>query len=548
MEEKEATQQTSSEDGLYFGDLIKLDVLFVDIWKAFKKFWWLCLLLVLGLSALAFNNCKKSYVPVYTSKASFSIYTVNKSAGTNGAGSYASYYNSSVAEQLSKTFGIVISSPTMREILMNELGVKGLNGSIAAWNDVTNTPLFTISVTSTSPQDAYDILNAVIENYPRLAQYVLGETAISIYSPAQLPTEPSNRLSYKRKVAVAAALGVLLSAAFLVLNALMKSTLRKKEDIEKRLNQKCLVQVPWVEIKKRAKMKKKFVTISQRHADFSESFRYLKRRVSKQLDKKGSKVLAVTSAYPNEGKTTVSYNLALALANSRKKVALLDTDFAKMSIQSYLGVTLLGRGITDYLCGDCTAAQAASKTELDNFHIYFGGTKKSKGYSREAFTRLVDYLRDNYDYIIMDAAPCLVVSDTAQVISLADETLFVIRQDYTSVRKLKSALGYIYDLGGTVAGVVFNGVKAGFTGYKGGYYYGGYYSRGYYGERYGYYGKKYGYYGKSYGSKGYGKGYGYGYGHGYGYGSGYGYGYGYGKGRKRIDENIGDETEQRDNG
>ena len=56
MEEKEATQQMSSEDGLYFGDLIKLDVLFVDIWKAFKKFWWLCLLLVLGLSALAFNN------------------------------------------------------------------------------------------------------------------------------------------------------------------------------------------------------------------------------------------------------------------------------------------------------------------------------------------------------------------------------------------------------------------------------------------------------------------------------------------------------------
>lgn len=550
MEEKAAAGQPS-DDGIYFGDLIKLDVLFVDIWKAFKKYWWLCLLLVAGLSALAYGNCKKSYVPQYTAKASFSISTVNASSGASGAGSYSSYYNSSVAEQLSKTFGIVINSSTMRQILMNELGVNGLNGVISAKNDVANAPLFTITVTSSSPKDAYDILNAVIENYPRLAQYVLGETSMSIYSPAQYPTAPSNHFSYKRKVVIAAALGVLLSAVLLVLTALFKSTVRKKEDVEERLNQKCLAQIPWVEVKKRGSNKKEFVTISQRHADFSEAFRYLKRRTAKRLDKKGSKVLAVTSAYPNEGKTTVSYNLALAFANSGKRVALLDTDFSKMSIQSYLGITLLGRGITDYLCGDCTAQQAGSKTELDNFQIFFAGTKKLKKYPGDAFSRLIDYLRESYDYVIMDAAPCAVVSDTAQVINLADETLFVVRQDYTSVKKLRNALGYVYDLGADVIGVVFNGVRAGFTGYKGGYYYGGYYSKGYYGKKYGSYGKKYGYYGngygKSYGHRGYGSGYGSGYGYDSGYGS-YDYGYGYSSGGKRIDENITDIKGESQNG
>lgn len=547
MEEKEAAVQ-SNDDGLYFGDIVKLDVLLVDVWKAFKKYWWLCLLIVALLSAAAYENCKKSYVPQYVAKASFSISTVNASSGASGAGSYSSYYNSGVAEQLSKTFGIIINSSTMRQILMNKLGVNGLNGTITAKNDVANAPLFTITVTSSSPKDAYDILNAVIENYPRLAQYVLGETSMSIYSPAQYPTAPSNHFSYKRNVILAAALGVFLSASLLVLKALFKSTVRKKEDIEERLNQKCLGQIPWVEMKKRGSGKKEFVTISQKHADFSEAFRYLKRRTAKRLDKNSSKVLAVTSAYANEGKTTVSYNLALAFANSGKKVALLDTDFSKMSIQSYLGVTLLGRGITDYLNGDCTAEMAASKTELENFHIYFAGTKKLKGYKGEAFSRLVDYLRDNYDYVIMDAAPCAVVSDTAQIINIADDTLFVVRQDYTSVRKLRNALGYIYDLGANVIGVVFNGVKAGFGGYKSGYYYGGHYSKGYYGKKYGYYGKRYGYYGSH--SKPYGGGgRGYGYGNDYAYGSyDYCYGYGYSSGGKRVEENITDKKGEKSDG
>ena len=481
-------------------------------------------------------------MPKYISQASFSISTVNSSQGSVGAGSFSSYYNSVLAEQLSKTFSYIINSQTMKQILMNKLGVNGLNGSITAKNDVASTPLFTISVTSTSPRDAYDILCAVIENYPRLAQYVLGETQMSVYSPAQLPQAPYNKFSYKRDVAVAAAAGILISCLIFLAYAFSRSTIKKRDDIREKLNLRCIGEVPWVEAKKRSRRAPSLVTISPNNADFSEAFRYLKRRVLKCLDADNKKILAVTSAVPGEGKTTVSYNLALAFARSGKKVALVDTDFARRSIQKYLGATLLSRGLSDYINGDCSLGDIATGTSLENFKIYYAGTKPVKNIPREALIRLFDHLRERYDYVILDAAPCGVVSDSARIIDMADETLFVIKQDSASVSKIRRSLQYVYDLNATVAGAVFNAVRTGLDGYSGS----GYYSYGYYGKKYGYYGKKYGYYGRKYGY--YGRKYGYYGGKTYGYGKygdyGYGYnGYGY-SGGKRVTENVTDKREE----
>ena len=125
----------------------------------------------------------------------------------------------------------------------------------------------------------------------------------------------------------------------------------------------------------------------------------------------------------------------------------------------------------------------------------------------------------------MDAAPTALVSDTAQIMSRADETVFVLRQDYTPVEKVRESIRYVYDVDAKIMGFVFNAVSEGFEGYKGSYY--GYNYGSYYGRKYGYYRKRYGY-GKKYGYSGYGSGYGYGYGSRSGKKKGYGYGYGYG--------------------
>lgn len=533
QDENKAVNTEESKEETYLGDFIKLEVLLVDLFKAFKRFWWTAVVFVAVFCVVAYSYGKKNYRPYYSTQASFSISAENTSSIASGASSFSSYYNSGVAEQLSKTFSYIINSETMRSILLEKLGPKALNGSISAINNVASAPIFTITVTSSSPQDAYDILEAVIENYPRLAQYIIGETQMSIFTKPKMPTEPTNPFNCKKELLIATAAGLFLSFMIMAVYALTRNTVRQRDDIKTKLNQKCLAEVPWVRVKKRKNNAETMVTISQKHAGFSEAFRYLKRRVVNSLDRKNEKVVAVTSAYPGEGKTTVSYNLALSIAQSGKKVALLDMDLARKSLQNYLEAEENKPGIIDFIYGRCEISDIITKSDF-GLNIFFAGNGKAKKFRHEDFDALVDYVRGNYEYVIIDAAPTAIVSDTAQIMSRADETIFVLRQDYTPVDKVRESIKYVYDVDAKIMGFVFNAVSSGFEGYKGSSY--GYSYGSYYGHKYGYYGKRYG---KKYGYSGYGSGYGYGYGRrsdkkkGYGYGYGYGgeskgYGYGYG--------------------
>lgn len=522
-ENKTANTEQAKEE-TYLGDFIKLDVLLVDLFKAFKRFWWTAVIFVAVFCAVAYSYCSRNYKPYYTAQASFSISSENTSAIASGASSFSSYYNSGIAEQLSKTFSYIINSETMRSILYEELGTNSLNGAISARNNVESAPIFTITVTSSSPQDAYDILQAVIENYPRLAQYIIGETQMSVFTQPKMPTEPTNPFSCKKELVIAVAAGLLLSFAIMAFYALTRNTVRQRDDIKTKLNQKCLVEVPWVNVKKRKNKAETMVTISNKHAGFSEAFRYLKRRVVNHLDRHGQKIVAVTSAYPGEGKTTVSYNLALSIAQSGKKVALLDMDLSRKSLQKYLNITDNKPGIIDFIYNKCEIKDIITKSDF-GLNIFFAGNGRPKKFQHQDYDTLLDYVKENYEYVIMDAAPTALVSDTAQIMSRADETVFVLRQDYTPVEKVRESIRYVYDVDAKIMGFVFNAVSEGFEGYKGSYY--GYNYGSYYGRKYGYYGKRYGY-GKKYGYSGYGSGYGYGYGSRSGKKKGYGYGYGYG--------------------
>ena len=162
---------------------IDLFQLLQEFWKGFRIFFWVPLVLAVllggGLSLRAYLN----YTPRYASEATFTIETMSDTlsdiAGTSN------YYDKATAEQLAKAFPYLIQSDLMRSMLQQEMGVAWLGGSITA-EAVPNTNIFSIQVTSTDPQEAYDILNTVIEIYPRLADYVIGTTEMNMLTPPSL--------------------------------------------------------------------------------------------------------------------------------------------------------------------------------------------------------------------------------------------------------------------------------------------------------------------------------------------------------------------------
>ena len=208
---------------------------------------------------------------------------------------------------------------------------------------------------------------------------------------------------------------------------------------------------------------------------FSESFRALRTSMRLSTTSRESKVIAVTSCQPSEGKSTVSVNMAAVLAQGGKKVALVDTDMRRPSIYKRLRLEG-GKGLSEVLTGYYTLDEVTQTHEtLTTLDVIPSGTMPplpADLLASDQMTEVVRQLRERYDYVIFDTPPILSVTDPAIVAAQADGMVLVIRQGYCTRRMLARAAEILHELDVKVYGFVFNGVDASLPEYYGylGYY------------------------------------------------------------------------------
>ena len=208
---------------------------------------------------------------------------------------------------------------------------------------------------------------------------------------------------------------------------------------------------------------------------FSESFRALRTSMRLSTTSRESKVIAVTSCQPGEGKSTVSVNMAAVLAQGGKKVALVDTDMRRPSVYKRLRLEG-GKGLSEVLTGYYTLDEVMQTHEtLTTLDVIPSGTVPplpADLLSSDQMSEVVRQLRERYDYVIFDTPPLLSVTDPAIVAAQADGMVLVIRQGYCTRRMLARAAEILHELDVKVYGFVFNGVDASLPEYYGylGYY------------------------------------------------------------------------------
>jgi tyrosine-protein kinase Etk/Wzc len=230
----------------------------------------------------------------------------------------------------------------------------------------------------------------------------------------------------------------------------------------------------------------------------AESFRGLRANLQYLLREKGQKTILITSTISGEGKTFCAINLATILALSNKKTLLMALDMRKPKLHKYINV---GNevGISTYLIHQSKIEGIIVPTNINNLYFAPSGPvppNPAELLDTEAMGILLDNLKKDFDYIILDTPPVAIVTDALLVSKHADISIYVVRQNFSSneVLQLIDELAEKKQLGNL--NVIVNDVKVP------GYY--GYSSR--YGSRYGYtyhYGYGYGYY--AYGNEYYGE-------------------------------------------
>ena len=270
------------------------------------------------------------------------------------------------------------------------------------------------------------------------------------------------------------AAGFLLPLLFLYGANVLDTKVHTKEHILSHLpNASVIAEIP-VNVEDYAMVKPNDFSV------FAESFRILTSNLkfllrTKKLPHGGC--ILVTSSIKGEGKTTISMNIALTLSG-KSKVIVIGADIRNPQLQRF--VPGLNVGLTDYLVSDDmlpTSFISNSKIS-ENLDIMFGGQiapNPNDLLDMNKFDEMIDYLRTQYEYIVMDSAPVMLVSDTLHLVENADSVLYVVKSDFTDKEMIDFAAGFRKENRIKNMAFILNGVRPENTRYGKKYGY-GYYS------------------------------------------------------------------------
>lgn len=220
--------------------------------------------------------------------------------------------------------------------------------------------------------------------------------------------------------------------------------------------------------------------LKPREYQVEESFKTL--RANLQFCGEDKKVIALTSCTPNEGKSTVSLQLAQSLAESGKKTVLIDADMRKSVLVGFTKPSQHGlRGLAHYLSGQNTLQDVIYMTDIQDLYIVYSGPfppNPAELLGGKQFKGMLQALRKVYDYVIIDTPPLGSVIDGAIVAGSCDGAILVIESGVISYRFAQNVKDQLERSNCPVLGAVLNKVDMQKSGY--GKYYGKYY--GNYGE------------------------------------------------------------------
>lgn len=225
-------------------------------------------------------------------------------------------------------------------------------------------------------------------------------------------------------------------------------------------------------------MLKNLVALKNPKSRSAEAFRTLRTNIQFSSLDKEIKSIVVTSSGSGEGKSTVMANLAITMAESGKRVILIDCDLRKPSIHKKMGVSN-SVGLTNILVQNIKKEECMVKTEVENLFVITSGPIPPNPAELVGTQKMRDFLeelKNEFDLVLIDAPPVLAVTDAQILSTVVDGVVFVASYGEAQKDAVMDAKQLIDKVGGKILGIVFNKVPEEVNGYYGKYY------KGYYGK------------------------------------------------------------------
>ena len=291
------------------------------------------------------------------------------------------------------------------------------------------------------------------------AQQGIQQADSRILSDAVIPRNPSEPKK-SRIVALSGILGIMLGVGVVLLQASRRNGFQTASDLEKHTGVTVVGQIPTIPARRR--MKVLDYLIAKPASAAAEAVRDLRTSIMLSDLDNPPKVIVSTSSIPGEGKTTNSLALAQNLSSMGQKVLLIEGDIRRRTLNQYFDAKPT-HGIVSVLSGDKAVSEVVEHFEDKGFDVIFG--EKTSANAADVFSsrRFKDFIaeqRDNYDSIIIDTPPVLIVPDSRIIAQVADATLFSVKWDSTSRPQVDESLRLIQNANQKVTGLILSQVDA----------------------------------------------------------------------------------------
>lgn len=318
-----------------------------------------------------------------------------------------------------------------------------------------------IKVTADTKREAYFSIKYLNDWYRENTERYSFPYNITVLKESKFSTKPVNPNSHIKNFLIGAVgSGFVLSCLF-GLYFFLRDTIKSEEEVENKLDTRLYAKLPF-EVKKREDARNKkaiLITSLKTSFFFRESINKLRSKVEASSDKHGYKSFMITSAYENEGKSSVAANLALALAKNGRKVVLVDADFNKPAVFKIFdldGSKSLNKAIEG--TSSWRSQVVSDRSGLDLLPCSQDSLKSEILTNSKKLDEIMKELREEYDFVIVDTCPAYLLNEPMAMNELVDATLFIVRQDYATsdvINETVKRLTYVKD---NVLGVVFKNV------------------------------------------------------------------------------------------
>ncbi|MCB2289984.1 polysaccharide biosynthesis tyrosine autokinase [Clostridium sp. CS001] len=329
-----------------------------------------------------------------------------------------------------------------------------------------DTQIINIAYKGETPEIAAERANALTKSFVEESQKLLPSGSTKIMDKALVPVTPITP-NKKLNIAMGFLIGLMLSFGVVLLIEYLNSTIKNEDDVQRYLNLPVIGLIP-----KQNKMVNLIVK-KDPESLVTEAFKSIRTNLLFSMINRGVKTLMICSSVPKDGKTLVSTNIASTIAQTGKRILLIDCDLRRPCVHRHFNITNNENGLVDVVLQGRKVEEVLIRID-DNLDVLTAGIANYNPSELLSSLKMKDFIKDmekKYDYVFLDTPPLIAFTDALTLVTEKIGVILVISSEESKIEICRKSKQLLLNINATIIGTVLNKVdKRSFIGYGYDYY------------------------------------------------------------------------------